>query len=159
MTDEKKAAIRARLQEARDDILYWARELNANEWTRPVYSHGDEWTAQDVLRHLTWAEGGMLRLIQQIRQGHEGVAKDFDLDRYNALGVRKLKDKTPSELMAMMNENREGILQILDELDEDELAMAGRHGSLHILTIEQILNQIANHERMHLQDLQQAFSH
>lgn len=156
MTNAKKAKIKQKLSKTRNDLLQYARELTESEWTQPIYTHGEEWTAQDILRHLTWSESGMTRLIQHIRQGHGGVSEDFDRDRYNAGGVEKLKEKTPAELMTMMTENRERTLQILDDLSEDELAMEGRHAIGDIMSIEAILRIISIHEQQHLQDLRQA---
>lgn len=156
MNDEKKARVAEKLSAARRDLFQFARGLSQSDWTQPIYTHGEEWTAQDVLRHLAWAEGGMTRLIQQIRQGHKGVAEDFDLNRYNAGGVEKLKEKTPAELMAMMSDNRERTLQLLHELSEEELALEGRHASGNIMSVEAILRLIGLHERQHLRDLQQA---
>ena len=153
MIEEKKERIKKILAKARQKLLQWARVLDEGDWTEPVYVHDEQWTAQDVLRHLTWAESGMIRLIQQIREGHEGVPPDFDLDRYNASGVQKLMDKTPADLMAMMADNREQLLQILDDLSEEEMALKGRHGSLRIMSIEEVLLMIAYHETRHLADL------
>ena len=155
MLGSKKVEIKEQLSNARKDLLQWARKLDEGDWTEPVYVHDEEWTAQDVLRHLTWAEGGMIRLIQQIREGQEGVPPDFDLDRYNAGGVRKLMDKMPADLMAMMADNRERLLQILDDLSEEEIGLTGRHGSLRIMSIEEVLHRIADHEIEHLADLKQ----
>ncbi len=151
-----KEDLRNKLAQAREALLHWCHELNESEWTQPVYVHDEEWTVQDVLRHLTWAEGGMARLIEQIRQGHEGVPSNFDLDNYNARGVDKLKDKTPAELMDMMTENRQWILRLLEEMDEEELQLEGRHGSLQIMSIADVLRTIALHERGHLRDMRRA---
>ncbi|HZD10826.1 MAG TPA: DinB family protein [Candidatus Binatia bacterium] len=156
--DVTKEHLREELATSRRNLRDWIKTLSASDWTHPVYTHSEEWTALDVLRHLTWAEGGMARLIQQIREGQEGAPSDFDLNRYNARGVQKLKDKTAAELMAMMAQNRAWLLQILDDLNEEELQMKGRHGSLRIMSIEEVLQQIADHERQHLADLQQALN-
>lgn len=158
MAAQTKAKLKKKLEQARQDLLQWCQTLEESDWTQPVYVHDEEWTVQDVLRHLTWAEGGMARLIQQIREGHEGVPPDFDLDRYNARGVDKLKDRAPAELMAMMTENREWILRMLDEMDQDELQLAGRHGSMHIMSIAEIFRTIAIHERQHLRELRRAIT-
>jgi hypothetical protein len=152
---EKKSAIREKLESTRADLLHVARELTEEEWTQPVYAHDGEWTALDLLRHLTWAESGMLRLLRQLQQGEEGVPPDFDLDRYNASGVQRLAGKVPAELMAMMAQNREELLAFLDTLQAEDWEKEGRHGSLRIMTIEAILNLIADHESQHLADLRE----
>jgi hypothetical protein len=61
------------LAATRAELLAVARDLDRETWTQPVYAHGDErdWSAMDLLRHLAWAESGMLRLVQQIQAGEE----------------------------------------------------------------------------------------
>lgn len=158
MSTHSKEQLKATLNETRGELLGWAETLREADWTQPVYSHGEEWTTLDVFRHLTWAEGGMARLIQQIRQGEEGAPPDFDLDRYNARGVEKFADKTPAELLEMMTRNRQWVLEILNDLEPAELALAGRHGSGRILSIAQILDTIAMHEQQHLDEMREALS-
>lgn len=158
MSLDSKEQLNATLNETRRELLEWAKALPEGDWTQPVYSHGEEWTTLDVFRHLTWAEGGMARLIQQIRQGEEGTPRDFDLDRYNARGVEKLAEKTPAELLEMMTRNRQWVLDILVDLEPAELALTGRHGSGEILSIAQILETIARHEQQHLAEMRQALS-
>ena len=158
MIDEKKEPLKEKLSRARDELLQWTRTLHESDWTQAVYAHDEVWTVRDVFCHLIWAEGGMARLIQQIRQGEEGVPADFDVNRYNARGVRKLQEKPLAELLSMMTKNRDWILQILDELSPEELQRKGRHGTLRIMSIEDVLHMIADHERQHLGDLRQAVS-
>jgi uncharacterized damage-inducible protein DinB len=144
-----------RLAVSRSELLETCRELDRDTWTQPVYAHGEEneWSAMDLLRHLVWAEGGMLRLMKQIRAGEEGVPADFDLDRYNASGVRKLKEETPAELLLRLEQNRKDVLAFMDTLEEGDWEKKGRHGSLRIMTIREILQLIASHEEQHLADL------
>ena len=118
---EKLAATRAELVEA-------CRELDRDTWTHPIYAHGEEneWTAIDLLRHLVWAEGGMLRLMRQIRAGEEGVPADFDLDRYNAAGIDRLENEMPSDLLLRLEENRKELLAFVNSLEEGGWEKKGR---------------------------------
>ena len=170
MTESRKEKIVQSLAEARGELLDVTERLDAATWTHPVFAHaeepsaegGDEWSAADLLRHLCWAESGMIRLISAIREAGEdetaGVPEDFDLDRYNASGVRKLKDRMPAELLALMRDNRQRLLALIDDLEPHEWDMEGRHGSLRVLTVEEILHVIAEHERRHTEDLRSAFT-
>lgn len=155
---EKQEAVKQKLAETRERLLAVARELDREEWSHPVYVHDDEtkWTAAELLRHLVWAEGGMLRMMRQVKEGGTGVPEDFEIDRYNAKGVEKLGDKMPAELMEMMAENRQQVLAFIDTLDADDWEKEGRHGSLRIMTIEEVLETIAAHEAQHLEDLREA---
>ncbi|NLF66729.1 MAG: DinB family protein, partial [Chloroflexi bacterium] len=109
-------------------------------------------------RHLVWAEGGMLRLMRQIRAGEEGAPADFDLDRYNAAGVNKLKDEMPADLLLRLEKNRNELLAFVESLEEGDWEKKGRHGSLRIMSIREILERIADHEAQHLADLREALS-
>lgn len=155
---EKHEALIERLAETRQELLEVARELDQAEWSHPVYVHGEEtaWTAGDLLRHLTWAEGGMLRMMQQVKEGGTGVPEDFDLNRYNARGVEKLKDKMPAELLAMMDKNREQLLAFMEGLAPEDWQKEGRHGSGRMMRIEEVVEMIASHETQHLDDLRRA---
>ncbi|MFW6062726.1 MAG: DinB family protein, partial [Chloroflexota bacterium] len=150
MSNKKKDAIRRKLEQSRTATLELARQLEREDWSHLVYSHDGGWNALDLLRHLTWAESGMLRLMQMIREGDEGVPPDFDIDRYNARGVSKLNDQMPADLMATMDDNRQELMHFLEDLEEGDWQKEGRHGSLRIMTIEEILNLIADHEAEHL---------
>ena len=68
MSNEKKDAIRRKLQQSRNATLEVAQELEREDWSHLVYSHDGGWNASDLLRHLTWAESGMLRLVKMIRE-------------------------------------------------------------------------------------------
>ncbi|MDT8306325.1 MAG: DinB family protein [Anaerolineae bacterium] len=158
--DTDKEQIKQKLATTRADLLAVTRDLDRETWTQPVYAHADEteWSAMDLLRHLAWAESGMLRLMRQIRAGEEGVPPDFDLDRYNASGVNKLKDEMPAELLQRLENNRQQLLDFVNTLGPDDWDKKGRHGSLRILTIGEILEVIADHEAEHLHDLGQVIA-
>lgn len=155
---QKQEAIKDELAEARVRVLEVVRELDREEWTHPVYVHEEEtkWTAGDVLRHLVWAEGGMLRMMRQVKEGGTGVPEDFEIDRYNAKGIKKLKEKMPAELLEMMEQNRQQVLAFIDGLAAEDWEKEGRHGSLRVMTIEEVLETIAAHEAQHLEDLREA---
>ncbi len=156
----ERKTIMEKLAATRADLVKVARELDWDSWTHPVYGHGGEkeWSAMDLLRHLVWAEGGMLRLMRQIRAGEEGAPADFDLDRYNAAGVNKLKDEMPADLLLRLEKNRNELLAFVESLEEGDWEKKGRHGSLRIMSIREILERIADHEAQHLADLREALS-
>jgi len=158
VTNERKETVVRKLTTTREAFFALARQLEESDWTQPIYTHGEEWSAADVLRHLTDAESGMLGTMRNILKGGGGVPEDFDLNRWNRSRVAKAKDKTPSELLAQMEENRAELLAFIDELDAEDLNKEGRHASLRIMSIEEILHQIADHERQHMADLRHALA-
>lgn len=156
MKNGRKAAVVKKLEETREAFFELSHRLEEADWTRPIYTHGETWTAGDVLRHLTDAESGMLGTMRNILEGGGGVPEDFDLDRWNRSRVAKAKEKTPAELLAQMEENRKLLLAFVEELEPEDLDKKGRHASLRIMSIEEILHQIADHERQHMADVRQA---
>lgn len=151
--DEKKEAIKGELAEARNDLIVLLQELSEPAWDMTVYSEGETWTVADILRHLTAAERDMTLLVERIRQGVGGVPADFDLDRWNARTIEKAETKSPADLQAEMNENRSHLMGVIDNIRPEEWDVQGRHGSLRIMTVEEILRLIADHERRHTADI------
>ncbi|MDX1686357.1 MAG: DinB family protein [Candidatus Promineifilaceae bacterium] len=156
MKNERKETAVRKLTETREEFFQLARRIEESEWTHPIYTHGEEWSAADVLRHVTDAEKGMLATMRDILAGGGGAPEDFDIDRWNRSRVARAKEKTPAELLAQMEENRAELLAFIEELDPEDLDEEGRHASLQIMSIEEILHRIADHERQHMADLRQA---
>lgn len=154
--DKKKAAISAKLAEARNDLNGVLRNLDDSNWAIEVYSEGETWTVLDILRHLTAAERDMTLLIERIRQGSGGVPPDFDLKRWNSRSIEKAEAKAPADLQAEMLENRAYLLSMIESIEPKEWEMKGRHGSLRIMSVEEILLLIADHEVRHTADIRQA---
>ena len=156
MSQAQVSVIEAKLALARQEFLDLITPFSESEWQVVVFSEGDQWTVADILRHLTGAEASMTRLAEIIRDGGEGAPPDFDLQRWNARGIKKSKAKDPQELIEEMSANRIKLFTFIDGLEPDDWSKSGRHGSLQIMSIEEILNQIANHESQHTLDIRKA---
>jgi len=159
MTDSQKTMIKDKLATARVGLIDVVDPFGDAEWATVVYSEGQEWTVADILRHLTGAEASMTRLIELILNGGDGVSADFDLQRWNERSVQKANHKLPSQLTAEMSTNRARLFETIDGLQDDDWRKSGRHGSLRIMTIEEILNLIADHEMQHTQDIRKAVTY
>jgi uncharacterized protein (TIGR03083 family) len=159
VSKNRKDLIRQRLATSRQDLLSLLETLSQEQWQTAVFSEEEDgWQVADVLRHLVAAERGMLNLIERIRVGEEGVPADFDLHRYNNAMVRKSKEKSPPVLLADMSDVRERLLGLLESIEEDDWQKKGRHGSMHIMTIEEIFKTIALHDKMHGRDIRHALA-
>ena len=75
------------------------------------------------------------------------------LERFNRRSVEKRAETTIEEARAALQQTEAEREAWLDTLDEATLQKSGRHGSLHILSIEQILGVIADHDRDHANDI------
>jgi uncharacterized protein (TIGR03083 family) len=150
------AEIRTELENNRQELLAVLANLSEGDWATAVYAEDSQWTVADLLRHLTDSEAGMITLMTRIRDGGEGVPEDFDLDRWNASRVKKAQAKTPADLMADLATNRANLLNLMDSLEEADWDKKGRHGSGRILSLAEICQVIAAHDRTHAQDIRTA---
>jgi uncharacterized damage-inducible protein DinB len=152
----------ARIQAIKGQLADSHQYLNAildgvgDRWEMTVYSEGLEWTARQVINHLADAERGHFLQVTNIAEGRSIIPEDFDIERYNRGVTRKTVEKTAEEAHAELETSRQRLNAWLDSLDENKLDMKGRHATLQILTIEQILSILAGHERGHAGDLARA---
>jgi len=156
MSIEKKQAIHDKLSDVRVNLLSLVKSLEEGQWKTKVFSEEADWTVLDLLRHVTDAEASMTSLMELIRKGGEGVPADFDLRRWNARRAEKTRKKTLIDLERELSTNRTRLLEFLESLEDADWAKSGRHGSLRILSIEETLNLIADHENSHLEDMRRA---
>jgi hypothetical protein len=145
------------------DILVSARAYLDNildqvgdRWDEQVYSDGLGWTVKQIVHHLADADRGHNFQLLGIAQGQSPIPEDFDLERYNASVTKKTVEKSVEQSRADLNENRASLNEWLDNLDEATLDVEGRHASLKIMSVSQILKLMAGHERMHAKDIADA---
>ncbi len=145
------------------NILISSREyLNAvldqvdERWESQVYSDGLGWTVRQLVHHLADADKGHNNQLMNIADGRDIIPEDFDIERYNGSVTRKTAEKTVEESREGLAQSREKLMDWLATLDESKLDVQGRHASLRILTIEDILGVLADHERSHAQDIASA---
>ncbi|OLS25353.1 MAG: hypothetical protein HeimC3_15670 [Candidatus Heimdallarchaeota archaeon LC_3] len=148
--EEKKNQIREKLSYTRGELINTIKNLTVETLNKKNSNKDESWTIIEALRHLFEAERGMISLMMNINKGSEGVPEDFDLNRYNKRSVQKLAEKNLDLLLDGFKENRIRLFEFLTKISLTELAKKGRHGSLLILTIEQIFNLIGDHEQGHL---------
>jgi uncharacterized damage-inducible protein DinB len=155
MTDRKEAIVK-KLEGVRASLLDMAATIPDDQWERRVFPESEEWQVSDLFRHVVSAEHSMTRLIENIRDGGEGASPEFDLTRWNDSRVKKARHKTIADLTADLTQNRTHLLGVIESLGEDDWDKRGRHGSLRIMSIEEILHLIADHEERHMGDIRQA---
>ena len=153
MYEETKVKIFQKLSGVRQTLLATLDDLESEEWEKTVYMEHAYWTVKDLFGHLMDSERSMTRLIETIKEGGEGVPPDFDLNRWNARTIKKTLDLTPDEIRSEMITNRGRLLEMLSDMPDEDWSKKGRHGSLQIMSVEEILNLIADHENEHLRDI------
>lgn len=139
------SAARTRLDHVLDQV--------GDRWDTQVYSDGAQWTVKQLAIHLMLSDKGQTKNIQGIAQGAEGVPADFDLQHYNKTSVEKRAELSIDEIRSALAASRSERDAWLDTLNDATLDKKGRHASMQILSIAEILNVMANHERTHADDL------
>ena len=158
MVDNKKTEIVNKLNTSRAALLAFFDRLDEAGWQTAVYTEGTNWTIADMLRHLVDAERGMMGLITQWQQGKNPVPPDFDLARWNNRVIQKTAEKSPAELLNELTTNRSHLLNFIETIQPEDWTKQGRHGSLRIMSIEQVCHLIADHELDHLAAMEQKWT-
>src|SRR5271157_5014605 len=99
MTDDTITSLVEKLTSEGEKFVVFFCGLTDGQWKKEVYTEDAVWTIRNILAHLVTSERAFVKLFENIRQGGEGVADDFVIDRYNANQQEKTKELTPSELL------------------------------------------------------------
>jgi uncharacterized damage-inducible protein DinB len=154
MTD-RKAELKSKLNESRR-ILNSVFDQVGDRWEMQVYSDGLGWTVKQIAAHLVDAERGHLTQASNIAEGRDIIPENFDIERYNKSRTEKNTDKTVEQSRAELEDVRNEIFSWLDGLDEEKLDRKGRHASLQIMTVHDIMRLLSLHERGHAADIARA---
>jgi uncharacterized damage-inducible protein DinB len=152
---ERKQALWRDLSAARDH-LNLVLDTVGDRWETPVYSEGAAWNVRQLVVHLMVADQGNNNQVMGIAEGREVIPADFDLERYNRRSVEKRAEVTVEAARAALAESRAALGAWLELLDEAKLDREGRHGTMQMLTVAQILALMASHERGHADDIARA---
>ncbi len=163
MTTNKQETWRTTLTQARQALLTLLNSLEPAQWDAVVFSENEPqtnqpWTVATAVGHVIDSERGMSIQVHKIRKGEPTIPEGFDLDRWNAGVQKRLGNPSPTELLAALDSTRAKTLEGLASLQAEEWALSGRHPSRGIITIEQYYATIAGHDRMHIEDIQQALA-
>ncbi len=147
------AEIRAELVESRR-ILNHVLAHVGDRWETQVYSEGAAWNVRQLLVHLVLTDAAHYYMAMGYSEDKEVVPADFDLERYNRRSVEKKAELTPEQARASLAESRATLNAWLDGVtDESVFEKTGRHGSMNIFSIRQILRVAAQHEKNHALDI------
>jgi hypothetical protein len=149
---ERVAAHKRKLTDARAYLDHVLDQVEGR-WETPVYSEGASWTVRQLVIHLVVTDKGHNNMIRAIAQGENTIPDDFDLERFNRRSVEKRADMTPDELRDSLRATAAERLVWLDTCNDATLEKKGRHGTMQILSIAEILDVVAGHERLHAGDI------
>ena len=115
-----------------------------------------EWTVRDLLVHLATSERGVGQMIDGLLRSESIVPADFDLDRWNASQVARLRSLSLAELRERIASTRQATLALLDRLTEQDLERRGRHALGREVSLGETLRIMAAHERVHIEEVNYA---
>ena len=145
----------ALLQQLDESRAYLERVIaQVEDWDMQVYADGLAWTARELIIHLADADKGHNFQAMSIAQDKNPIPEDFDIERYNRRMTEKTAEKSAEQALEELAQTREQLKAWLAEIDDSILDKKGRHASLHILSVEEILGWSAKHERGHAEDLE-----
>jgi hypothetical protein len=147
-TQELKTA----LAESRQHLNH-VLDLVGDRWDTPVYTEGAAWTVRQLAIHLMISDKGQSNTAMAIARGEDLIPADFDLERYNRRSVEKRAETSIGDVRAGLAESFAEREAWLDSLDDAALDNQGRHGSGRILSVAQIMQVMADHERDHANDI------
>ncbi|MBX7252818.1 MAG: DinB family protein [Candidatus Promineofilum sp.] len=154
MTTTDKQAIKEELRAAREGLYRAITGLSDAQWQGRAYSEeGGEWRVLDLLRHVVDSERSMTALMAQVQAGGAGVSDDFDLTRWNRRVVEKMQGRSLDDMMAALAQNRVALFDFIDGLVDEDWDKKGRHGSGYVMTIAEVCQLIAGHERAHTAEI------
>ncbi len=160
VNDKKKSLIES-AQTTRAKILTVIESATDEQLQTKVSSHAEAWTILEVVKHLYVSEDGMVKLMQNIKNNIDpntipGVPLDFDRDRYNKRQVQKLEELNKKDILEKLNESRNNLVKFVKTLSTEDFPKKGRHASLKVLSIEDIIKVIPAHELEHFEKIEKA---
>lgn len=143
------------IEKLKESRAYWDTVIEqvGDRWETQVYADGLGWTVRQLVNHVADADKGHNNQVMNIAEGKDLIPPDFDIERYNKRVTEKTTEKSAEQSLEEMRLQRQALYDWLYLLDETKLDVKGRHASLIVMTVEQILDVLANHERNHAQDI------
>jgi uncharacterized damage-inducible protein DinB len=149
---ESKQELKAMLADARAH-LNRILDAAADRSDTQVYSDGLQWNVRQVAVHIADADRGHNGQVMGFVEGREVIPADFDIERYNKRVTEKRAEMTYAEARTQLNDNRAALNAWLDGLDDAALDNVGRHASLRMMSVREVLTHMAAHERQHADDI------
>lgn len=144
---------KGRLAESREK-LNQAFDSVGEHVDEQLYSEGAEWSIRQLAIHLALADIGHNRMIKHYAEGKEFIPADYDLDRYNKRSVEKQEEMTLVQARESLAQSRAELLEWLDGVEDDSvLDKTGRHATMKIMTLSEIMDIMAGHEESHADDI------
>jgi uncharacterized protein (TIGR03083 family) len=151
---DRKNVLRERITAGRAALDAAIASLREDEWDRPTTN--PEWTARDLLTHLSIAEPGLLLRMRRILEGTSQLPPGFDLNVYNQRQVGSRKGESVVTLRSSLGDSRTQMLTFLDSLTDGQFDVRGWHASGREVSLADMFEILADHETTHAKDISTA---
>lgn len=158
MPESRLETLIAKLEKGRQKTAENMGRLTEAQWQTVVYAEPYPWTARDLLAHFVSAEELLPPLFKEVAAGGAGAPEGLDYDAVNAEEYKRLAGRSPQDLLAALDANRQATLDWVRSLKEEDLDRVGRHPALGQVSLETMITALYGHQLLHMRDLQQALS-
>lgn len=115
----------------------------------------DRWSIGEILAHLADLEQVYGRRVQRIVAEDSPALDKYDQNRAAAEGRYSRPD--PEDSLASFTETREATLAFLSMLPPGAAGRAGRHSELGLVTLSEMLHEMACHDLGHLRQIAELY--
>jgi uncharacterized damage-inducible protein DinB len=155
--------LKQKLAVARARLLDVCKPFSPAALAQPA---SDGWSVNDILAHVANAEKINVKFarlmlgmdkpiqVQVVAADYPDYAGAFELDRFNAYMLEKLRGQTYETPMRALEETRAATLAWLDELSAADLERKGAHAAWGEQSVRGILKILILHDKMHAQQIE-----
>ncbi|MBK7204386.1 DinB family protein [Candidatus Amarolinea dominans] len=121
-------------------------------WTKlrltPRYTYRNPaWTVHDIVAHVTLSERGLQPPFNASWKGLSRLL--ISAWTWNERQVKKAANRSLAEMIAAMTGSRQGTLELLESLSDEQMAVEGMHPAGFRTTVAGVFKVMAYHERLH----------
>jgi uncharacterized protein (TIGR03083 family) len=124
------------------------------DWTAPAPGY-DGWTCRDLLAHLSSSAASLPDVAGSSTEPRDPGAAPFDADRWNVSQIRRRAAKQPQELADEYDSGTTRLVMVLTDAQLDKPVTIGPYSG-H--SLGETMATMLEHQRRHLNDLQQALA-
>ena len=151
---DRRQRIKHKMEQARTELVELLLSLTPEQMKLPTRDEG--WSVFDVAAHIAGAEAGMEVIGRRILAREPSMVPNFDIERFNAGGIKKRQGKTMQDFVDELKKSREKINALLDSATDEQLDYEGEHPTVGKTTFYGLLVVIYRHERIHTEDIKAA---
>ena len=142
------------LQQSRNYLNSVLDRVPEGLWEQVIYHDGANWTVRQLLIHLMVVDLGQANVVKGVAEGKNLIPEDYDLNRYNSSSVGKRQEMTVEQARESLAQSHASFIEWLNSIDDSVLDKEGRHAILQTMSVERMVNVMAQHESGHAQDIE-----